>query len=326
MRNKNRWKKMNKKKTILLYSLVIFSLLVPYQCTAVLSPYIGFNIGDTFEFQFSQFNFKREINNTLIADEDGSDLINNKITVTINEIMEANDVFFKELYGESTYVNVTENFKGENYTVLTALDTWFFFYYDVEMVFDDWIVSFDPEEGLILGINGPDISNYWNFAGLPVLATTNTTFYQSLENELPDYSAFPSMPPDRMVNEKEEGLKLNNRLTQVSLRNDIFKMNVTNENLRNGEYAIIVPWSIEGLTNFYVEINVDQGVVNKFSWLITWDIVLGATTDEFTYEIMIENLNPISTVQIDFQFYQGILLILIGLTIIKLRRKKNKTT
>ncbi len=311
-----------KKMLYISLSLFVFSLLLTYQTSASLSPYIGFEVGDEFEFQFSKFDVYRHINGSLVIDEDGSDLINNNITVTINEITEANDGFFKELYGSSTYVNVTETFKRGVFNKLTLLDAWFFYYYQVELSFDNWIMFFDPEWGINTGIESPDTSDYANFAGIPVLATTNTTFYQSLEDEIPDYSGTPPMPPDRMSDERDEELRCNNRITQASLKDDIFKMNVTNVDSISGETASNESWSIEGSTNFYVEINTQQGIVDKLSWLITYNLILGSTTDDFVYETMIKNLNPGVTAKSDFQVYQGLFLIVIGLIVIQLKKKK----
>ncbi|MHA1199385.1 MAG: hypothetical protein ACTSQF_08675 [Candidatus Heimdallarchaeaceae archaeon] len=311
-----------KKIPYLAVSLFMFSLLISNQATATLSPYIGFEVGDTFEFQFSKFDLYREINGSAEIAENGSELVGNQIDIAINEITEANDGFFKELYGESTSVNVTETFKRGVFTTVTLLDMWFFFYYDVEMAFDYWIVLFDPEDGVNMGFAALDISDYGNLAGLPVLATTNTTFYESLEDEIPDYSGTPPMPPDRTTNVEDTNVKLNNRLTQASLQEGIFEMNVTNSIMRSGETSSYESWSMEGSTNFYVEINTQLGIVNEFSYLVTYGLVIGATTDELFYEVMIENLNP-QAIKVEFQFYHGILAVIVGLIAFKFKKRKH---
>ena len=301
--------------------LFVFTLVFTSQISTALSPHIGIHIDDTFEYQFSKFEIFRYINNSLVVDEDGSNLVDNTIKITINDITEGNDAFFEDLYGESTLVNVTETFKRGSFTTTTFLDMWFLYYYDTEMMFGYLIVYSHPEEGIFPEMTPPDTNDYWNFAGLPVLATTNETFYESLELEIPDYSGTPPMPPDRAQNERDGEMKLN-RFTQVSLRDSIFKMNVTNTEMRSGETTNNETWSINGSTNFYVEINTQQGLVNTLSWVVEYSVVLGATSDAFIYEVVIDNLNPQKTIKVDFQILYAATLSVLGLLVINIIRRK----
>ncbi|TFG08712.1 hypothetical protein EU534_02640 [Candidatus Heimdallarchaeota archaeon] len=311
-------KKINK----MLRIIFMLGLFLTYQSSAAISPYIGFDTGDSFEFEFSQFDIYRKTNQTIVIDEDGSELVNNTIKVTINEIEEANDGFFEELYGESTYINITDTFKGGIFDTIVPLDYWFFYYYQMEIMFDTFITFFDPELGFFGEIGIPDTEDFSNFAGLPVLATTNTTFYQALEEEIPDYSGTPPMPPDRIRDDQEGEIMLSNRLTEASLRDKFFKMNVTNADIFTGETTSNETWHIGGISNFYVEINTQQGVVDKISWYFIYAVIIGLETDIFSYEVQISNLNPGITARIDLELIQGLILVLAGLMIIKWSRKK----
>ena len=302
--------------------LSIITLFIFGQSSAALSPYIGIEVGDKFEFQFSKFEIQRYINGSKVIDEDGFELVNNKINITVNEIKEGNDGFFKELYGGSTVVNVTETFKRGVFPALTMLDSWFFLYYQVELVFDDLVTFVDPEEGSTIELFPPDTNDYSNFAGLPAFATTNTSFYEALEKEVPDFSGTPSMTPDRAQETDDSALKLN-RFTQVSLQDGIFKMNITNGDMRAGYTSAEEPYYIEGRSYYYVEINTQQGVVNTLSWKIQYTIQIGEYSDDFIYEVIIDNLNPQTTTQVDFQLYQSITITICGLLLIRLVRRRN---
>ena len=309
-----------KKTEIIGLSILVLSLMVTYQTSAALSPYVGISVGDKFQYEFTQFEIYRYINGSLILDINGSNLIDNSINITINDISESNDAFFENLYGSSTEVNVTENFKRGSFMAKTLLDMWFFHYYETEIGFDSFITYFDPEEGINGEITPPDTSDYSNFAGLPVLATTNKSFYEALEQEVPDYSGTPPMPPDRLLNEKDRSFTLNNRQTQASLQDGIFKMNVTNIDTRSGETSANESWSITGGTAFYTEINTIQGLVNILYWKIYYSTVIGETTDNLIYEIQIENLNQEITHNVSFQFYLGLITLILGLIVFRRRK------
>lgn len=311
-----------KEKSKMAFTILVLGLMLTHNTSGALSPYIGFSIGDSFEYEFTQFDIYRKTNQTIVIDEDGSNLVNNTIKVTINDIEEANDGFFKELYGESTYVNITDTFKDGTFNTIVPLDYWFFYYYQMEIMFDSFITFFDPELGFFGEIGIPDTEDFSNFAGLPVLATTNTTFYQALEEEIPDYSGTPPMPPDRTENGQDDEILFTNRLTEASLREDIFKMNVTNADVFTGETTTNETWHIGGISNFYVEINTQQGVVDIIAWSFVYAVIIGLETDIFSYEVQISNLNPGITKTIDLAFYQGLMVVLVGLIIIKWNRKK----
>ena len=91
--------------------------------------------------------------------------------------------------------------------------------------------------------------------------------------------------------------------------------------MRSGETTGNESWSIAGITNFYAEVNTLQGVVDKISWLITYNLTLGSATDLFVYEVVIENLNPGVTKKAGFELYFGLTLSILGVIVIKVRKR-----
>ncbi len=305
----------NKKLIRGIVSTLILLSLITSNTEASLLVNVGVSIGDVFDYKYTEVHFQMKHNGTTYVDYQGEDIVGKTINVTVDDYDIATESGFIGFYYDRVKFNQTERFDEEERETQTYLDQWFDFYFLTEMSYNSTAINFDPEEYEFHPPNPDAIYNYTSLIGMPIFATTNTSFYQDLnDNGLPE-TEYPYLS-------KSEPIK-STKTNQVSFEDNIFAVNVTNEDTISGVTVAEENWSIHGLLRYDVTVDAELGLVNAFKYSINYEASVGLDHTEIVTIIAFAKIVE-NTYSIDFSLSAPLLLItsLIAFTVLKRRTKK----
>lgn len=305
----------NKKFIRGIVSIVILFSLISSNTEASLLVNVGVSIGDVFDYKYTEVHLQLKHNGTTYVNYQGEDIVGKTINVTVDDYNETVESGFIGFYYEKVKFNQTERFDDIERETYTYLDQWFDFYFMIEIAFNSTVMNFDPEDYDFHPPNPDVIYNYTSLSGMPIFASTNTSFYADLnENGLPEteYPYFSKSNPIK-----------NSKVTHITFQDNIFVVNVTNEDTLSGVTAAEENWSIHGLSKYEITVDTEQGLVNAFKYSINYEAAVGLEHTEVVTTIAFEKISD-KTYSIDFSLSIPILLLtsFIAFSILKRRKKK----
>ena len=315
---------MKKELTIFLAGLSLLAILTSAPFTTAVSPFVEVEVGDSFKYVISKIYFWYEENNVVQAEETGEGVVDNQITVTVDAIFDSNDMYYLGLPYETTVLNVSESIGEQDFQAQTALDMWYSTFISIEFLYAMLVLGFNPEDPSGLVINIPDTTNYSFIMGLPIFASSNATFYETVVAQVNSTTIFNLAVDDSRDEDPTLNPVLPSKIVEVSYIDGIFKLNVTNQNYFEGVTLTEISWNIQGSSNYYVNIDTNKGLVNSLIYEISYKINMGGVKTALHMKIAIEKSSTGRTFTIGLTFLEPLLAVL-GLTtfwVIARRKKK----
>ena len=314
---------MKKELTVFLAGLTLLAILTSTPFTTAVSPFVEVEVGDSFKYVISKIYFWLEENNVVQAEETGEGIVNNQITVTVDAIFDSNDMYYLGLPYETTVLNVTESIGEQVFQAQTALDMWYSTFISIEFLYAMLVLGFNPEVPSGITVNIPDTSNYSFIMGLPIFATSNTTFYEEVKTQVNSTTTFSLAVDDSGSEDPTLNPELPNKIVEVSYIDGIFKLNVTNRDYFEGVTSAEISWNIQGYSKYYVDIDTNKGLVNSLIYEISYKINMGGLRTSLHMKIAVEKSSSGRTFTLGLTFLEPLLAVL-GLTTfwVIVRRKK----
>lgn len=315
---------MKKELTVFLAGLSLLAILTSTPFTTAVYPFVEVEVGDSFKYVISKIYFWYEENNVVQAEETGEGIVNNQITVTVDAIFDSNDMYNPGLPYETTVLNVTESIGEQDFQAQTVLDMWYSTFISIEFLYSMLVLGFNPEDPSGIVVNVPDTSNYSFIMGLPIFATSNTTFYEEVKVQVNSTSIFNLAADDSGSEDPTLNPVLPNKVVEVSYIDGIFKLNVTNQDYFEGVTLTEIAWNIHGNSKYYVDIDTNKGLVNSLLYELSYKINIGGVKTSLHMKIAIEKSSSGKTITLGLTFLEPLLAVL-GLTtfwVIARRKKK----
>ncbi len=305
---------MKKELTYLLAGISFLVILVSVPLSTAVSPLVGVEVGDDFNYVVTDIYFYLEEGLVVTTEETGVGIVNNTINVQVDAIFESADIGYWGLPYPTTTFNVTETLGGQTFLGQTPLDMWYSTFVSIDMLYAILVDGFNPYDPPDVVIDFPDTSTYDFMKGLPIFANTNATFYEHLESQL-NAAIYPSFTYDDSINPIiNPGIPSN--VIEVSFIDGIFKLNVTKQGfIDDGTVTtdVDIDWSVEGVSNYYVEIDVENGLVQVMYYGIKVKTIVDGYSTELAMEVGIERSDSGRTFTLGLSFIEPLLAVL-GLT------------
>ena len=317
---------MKKELTIFLAGLSLLMILSSAPFTTAVSPFVEVEVGDSFNYVISKVYFYLEENNVVTAEETGVGIVNGTINVEVDAIFDSSDVLYFGLPYETTTFNVTETIGDRSVQAQTPLDMWYGMFLSIEGLYAMLVDGFNPYDPPDITIEIPDTSSYDFIKGLPVFANSNTTFYEELEADLNGVTSLNLALDDSNYNNPIINPGVPGRITEVSYIGGIFKLNVTNQGyFDDGTVSTNVDydWSVQGISNYYVEIDTNNGLVNEMFYGINVKTIVDGYKTVVDMKIGIEKSDTGNTWTLGISFIEPLLAVL-GLTTFWIITRKMK--
>ncbi len=310
----------NKKLSRGIVSILFITVLISGNTEASLLSNVGVNIGDSFEYKYNQIQLSLSHNGTTYVNYQGADIVGETINITVDDFYETVGQSFIGFNYDRVEFNQTERFESITNETHSFLDYWFDMYRYVELAFNSTTVGFDPEDYEFHPPNEEAIYDYNIVIGVPIFATTNISFYEDInENGFPEVGDSCLMK-DRGKEEITEEIKYS-RIEHISFLENILNVNITNEDTLSGVTIAEEDWSIHSLTRYDLSINAEQGLVKKFLYEYSYEVVLGSQHTEMKTIVSFEQL-PIEIVSEDVSLAIPLLVLSSVLVVYVLRRRK----
>lgn len=314
---------MKKELTLFLAGLSLLAILTSAPFTTAVSPFVEVEVGDSFNYVVSKVYFYLEENNMVVAEETGAGIVNNTINVEVNEIFDSSNILFLGLPYETTVFNVTETIGEQSFQALTPLDMWYSMFVSLEFLYAMMVDGFNPYDPPGIIIEFPDTSTYDFMKGLPIFATSNTSFYEQLEADLNDVTSLNLALDDSNYQNPIINPEIPIRLTEVSYINGIFKLNVTNQGYFDEITTTEISWSVQGISNYFVEVDTNNGLVNEMFYGLNVKTIVDGYKTVVDMKVGIEKSDTGRTWTLGLTYLEPLLAVL-GLTLVWVIVKKKK--
>ncbi|MHA1260152.1 MAG: hypothetical protein ACTSSG_08840 [Candidatus Heimdallarchaeaceae archaeon] len=278
---------------------IVTTLLLSSIVKGEISPFVGVNAGDEFNFKIVSAHTLLEHNGTTYIESHMFDYEGKTVNIKVDAISEGKfPDYFLVIPINKTVINTTETINGDIHITYSVLDQWYETLTFLLPSFDYFVNSFDP---LTYEFSPPE-SYKEEYKGLPVFASTNTSFYQQLV---------------------EEGIGG----TTVSYNEEKANFTIVSNDLRfrDGTTNTTGYWNVTAEMGYYVQIDVNQGVLMEYSQLFAFKINIGMNNTKMLMKLKFENeASNTKTFSLNFEMV-GPLIVGIGLlTLVAKRRRKRR--
>jgi hypothetical protein len=314
---------MNKKELIL--GLIGFSLILLISIsttTSAVSPYVGVEVGDSYDYKVPKINIFAKHNDIIYAEGLPFDFVGKTITIEITAIYDYTEtgIFFP--FEEGTGINVTESYDSTSYNSVTLLDEWFATFASIQFLYYFSVLQFNPEFFEFIPPD-PLEETEEDYPAQPAFASTNKSFYMELEEDATANLIPVSFAPNEQDILIETNPEETFNVTYFEDSNEFF-MNVSLHHWGSGTTTTAQNWDINGYADFETYINVNEGLVEylyyKFGYIV--NIGTNNTKMEVEYELDRITADGRPAFTIDYSFITPLLTVFGILAAITIWRKK----